>query len=198
MRRVTAFFIFFISFSLVYVSVAYYLLSPKAFQPFMAFGVYSEGGTLSTYTGGFRLPIAENQTMRWSLEVANRMGAVQFVRLLYRLGNSTTGAPSNSYPAPDMVPIVGKLEAFIASGDTKRFEFTWAVVRKIQSGGTVYLDMVVNGTTMSPPIGEGSGKNFRFMFELWTFDVDTNSFQYGWPQESSRVGSWLQVWFDVA
>lgn len=198
MRRVAAFFIFFVSFSLVYISIAYYLVSPKAFQPFMAFGVFSESGSLSTYTGGFPLPVPENQTMTWSLEVVNKMGAVQFVRLQYRVGNSTTGTPNNTFPAPDSAPTVGKLEAFIAGGDTRRFEFTWAVLKKVQSGGTVYLDMVVNGTTISPPIGAVSGDNFRFMFELWTFDVDTNSFQYGWQQESSRVGSWLQVWFDAA
>jgi hypothetical protein len=162
----------------------------------MAFGVFSESGSLSAYTGGFRLPITENQTMTWSLEVVNKMGTVQFVRLQYKIGNSTTETPNSTSPA-DNAPIVGKLEAFIASGDPRRFEFTWAVLRKVQSGGTVYLDMAVNGTTISPPVGAVSGKSFRFMFELWTFDLDTDSFQYGWQQESSRVGSWLQVWFDV-
>jgi len=198
MKRITAFFVFFVSFSVVYVSVAYYLLSPRPLQHFMAFAVYSEGGTLSAYTGGFPLPVAEGQTVKWALEVVNEMGAVQFVRLLYRVGNSTTVAPSSSSPSPNNVPVVGNVTAFIGKEKTSRFELTWTILRKTQLGGSVYLDLVVNGVPTPYPMVAVSGGSFRFLFELWTFDLDTNSFQYGWSQESSRVGSWLQVWFSVA
>ena len=185
------------SFSIVYSSVAFYLGSPKAFQPFIAFGIYSESGTLSSYTGGFSLPVMGNQTITWNLEVMNRMGAVQLVQLLYRLGNSTTGSPTNISPAPENAPVFGKLETFVAKGETRRFPFDWTITRTTQSGGVVFLEMTVNGVMVTPPIGAVSGNNFRFMFELWTFDLDSNSFQYGWKDQSSVNGSWLQVWFDV-
>jgi hypothetical protein len=62
----------------------------------------------------------------------------------------------------------------------------------------VFINMTINGQQVSPPVGAVLGQRFRFFFELWTYDVASNSFQYGYKGQNSRVGLPLQVWFNAA
>ena len=163
----------------------------------MEFGVFNESEALLGYIGQFNLTVSANQTLRWNLEVTNRMGLIQLAQVIYRLGNGSTATPNPRTPSPATVPEIGSTERFIDAGDTARIEFQWNIISKNQTGGMVFLRLVINGEEFSSPVGAVSGRGFRFIFELWTFDLAAKSFQYGWKDESSRRGAWLQVWFDA-
>jgi len=42
-----------------------------------------------------------------------------------------------------------------------------------------------------------NGRNFRLIFELWTWQADTNAFEFGWTTNSENRVAWLQVWFNT-
>lgn len=193
--RVAAFLVLLVSFTVIYSSVAFYLFSPTPAQSFMGFGVLSNQGTLSQYVPGSGLGVTTNQTLSWHLQVLNRMGTVQFVRLVFRLGNLTTTSPTDSGPA-DSLPQVGSAERFIANQDTASLNFTWKVVNATQAA-LIFLKLQVNsGSPGWIPLGSATGRDFRVIFELWTYDPSSNSFQYGWKDGNTWRGTFLQVWFD--
>ncbi len=194
-RKIIVFLVFFAAFSLVYSSIGFYALSPRPSQPFMGFGVFSENGLLSGYVNGTN-PVMVNRTFNWHLDVTNRMGVIQYVGIVYRIGNGSTASPTTSQPAS--VPQFGIADMFIANGETGMISFAWSIISKNETGGSVFPNLMINGQRFTSPIGALSGRDFRLIFELWTFDVPSSSFQYGWKGPNSRVGSWLQVWFNVA
>jgi len=185
------------SFSLVYSSVAYYSLSRPPSQEFIAWGIFSPSGSLSNYFSGAGANVSVGQTLDWHFAITNQMGSIQYVQIVYRLANGTSPNPNATVPA-NIVPQLGNSSVFIPNGRTAFVNFTWSVTSKSSQGGMIFINMRINGQQVSPPVGAVGGQRFRFFFELWTFDIASNSFQYGYKGQSSRVGVPLQVWFNSA
>lgn len=184
----------FASFSLVYSSVAYYALSRPPAQQFMAWGIFSPSGTLSNYFSGSEAKVTVGKVLNWHLAITNQMGSIQYVQVVYRLGNGTSAHPNATVPASSL-PQLGNSSIFIPNTQTALLNFTWSIDSDQTRGGTVFLNMTINGRQVSPSVGAVGGQKFRFFFELWTYDVASNSFQYGYKGQNSWVGVPLQVWF---
>ena len=184
----------FASFSLVYSSVAYYSLSRPPTQEFMAWGVFSPSGTLSNYFSGAGANVTMGETLNWHFAVSNQMGSIQYAQVVYRLGNSASANPNATVPGT--VPQLGNSSIFIPNAQTAIVNFTWVITSRNTVGGMVFITMTINGQQVSPSVGAVAGQRFRFFFELWTYDLASNSFQYGYKGQNSRVGVPLQVWFN--
>jgi hypothetical protein len=196
-RRIITFVVLLASFSLIYSSIAYYALSKPPAQPFVAWGVYSPSETLSNYFSGVGINVTAHKVLSWHFEVTNKMGSIQYVGIVYRLGNSTSGSPNATSPA-SAISQIGNTSRFIPNEQTASINFTWSINSESQSGGLVRLNLTINGQQVSPSIVAVKGLKFRFFFELWTYDLATNSFLYGYEGSGSRVGDWLQIWFNAA
>jgi hypothetical protein len=195
-RSITVFVVLLVSFSLVYSSVAYYVMSKAPSQPFIAMGVYSQYDTLSNYFSGVGLNVTTHKALNWHFEVTNQMGSIQYVGIVYRLGNSISGNPNATAPA-SIIPQIGNSSRFIPNGQTASINFTWSINSEKKAGGLVSLNMTINGQQVTSPVSAVNGLKFRFFFELWTYDLTANSFLYGYQGPSSRVGNWLQIWFNA-
>ena len=193
-RRVIVFLVLFLSFVAIYGSVAIYLISPKPAQSFMGFGILSQNGSLAGYLAGSNPTITPNETFSWHFEVTNKLGTVQLLRIVYRIENLTLAGPNETSPAT--IPAAGASDRFVAEGDTS-INFTWTLLHVSRTNRLTSIVLSINGQKASPAVGAVSGRDFRFVFELWTFDSGSNSFQYGWQGPSSRIGAWLQIWFSV-
>lgn len=196
-RRIIIFAVLFASFSLIYSSIAYYALSKPPAQPFIGWGVYSPSQTLSNYFSGVGTNVTTHKVLNWHFEVRNEMGSIQYIGIVYRLGNSTSKSPNATAPAI-AVPSIGNMSKFIPNGQSASINFTWSITSENQAGGLVVLNLTINGQQVSPPVGAVKGLKFRFFFELWTYDLTTDSFLYGYEGSGSRVGDWLQIWFNAA
>jgi hypothetical protein len=170
-------------------------MSAKPSQSFIGFGLYSQRG-LQGYIPNSNLTVSTGQALNWTFAVTNRMNKVEFMMIIARIGNSTSPSPNATTPSTSL-PELGRTEQFINDGATSRINLTWTIVSTNQAAGLVYLNISTNGQSSlsSAPIGARPGAYFRLIFELWTFDPVSGSFQYGYPAQTSQAGSWLQVWF---
>lgn len=197
-RRFALFLILFVSLTAIFSSVTFYATSAKPSQSFIGFGVSSQRG-LQGYIpiGNLTVPIGES--LNWSFALTNRMNRPEFVMIIARIGNSSTPTPNATAPSTTL-PELGRMERFINDGATSRLNFTWTIESSIQKSGWVYLNVSTNGqsSVSSSPVVTKPGGFFRLIFELWTFDPVSGSFQYGYPAQASQVGIWLQVWFKAS
>ena len=197
-RRFALFLIMFISLTAIFSSVTFYAMSAKPSQSFIGFGVYSQRG-VQGYIPNSNLTVSTGQALNWTFAVTNRMNRAEFVLIIARIGNSSTPTPNATTPSTTL-PELGRMERFINDGATSRINFTWTIVSTNQNSGLVYLNVSANGQSSfsSAPVGAKPDGFFRLIFELWTFDPVSGSFQYGYPAQTSQVGSWLQVWFKTS
>jgi hypothetical protein len=173
-------------------------MSAKPSQAFIGLGLYSQRG-LQGYIPNTNLTIATGHTLNWTFAVTNRMNKAEFVLIITRIGNYSTPSPNATTPSPPFQNF-GTTERFINDGETSRINFTWTIESSYQIARLTYLNVSTNGQSAvsSAPVGTTSGRNFRLIFELWTFDPVSGSFQYGYPGQTSQVGVWLQVWFNAS
>ena len=195
-KRLIVFILLFASFGLVYSSIAYYLQSRLPSEEFISWGVFSPTGNLSGYFSGPGANVTVGEILSWHFAITNNMGSIQFVRMVYRLANSTYLSPNSTVPA-DGVPEIGNSSIFVAKSQTGVLNFTWGIVSKTVSSGLVFLRMMINGRQVSSQVGADAGQRFRFFFELWTYDTQSHEFLYGYKGQTSRVGEPLQIWFNV-
>jgi|SRR5207237_5611949 len=199
--RLTPFLVLFISLTAIFSSVTFYAMSSKPSQSFIGFGIYSQNG-LQGYLPNSNLTVSVRQTVNWTFAVTNRMNMAEFVMIHTIIGNSSTTPPNATTPStpPNATALLGATEQFINDGETSRINFTWTIESSYQIAQLTYLNVSIDGQSAvsSAPVGTTSGRNFRLIFELWTFDPVSGSFQYGYPGQTSQVGVWLQVWFNAS
>lgn len=199
LHRLPVFLVLLVSLSAIYSSAAYYADSKAPAQPFMELGLYANRG-LQGYIPNANFTITPPQTTNWTIAVGNMMNAAQFAMVVVRLGNFTTQSPNTTTPAA-LVPELIAMQLFLGTGETSKLDFSWTVQNVSQTAnGVVFLNLLINGqqTGGQLQIGANGGRNFRLIFELWTFDPSTESFQYGFPGTAGTTGEWLQVWFNTS
>ncbi len=177
------FLLLFLFFFSAYAAVAFYATTPKPTQSFIGIGVYSQEGVLSGYLGS-NSTVFVNQPVNWYLNITNQMGSIQFLQLVFRLGNTDPNSPNATDPAP--LPALANSTLFAANGRITIAYFEWRVLMTNQTDGLEYLTLNINGQKVTSNIGTPPGSQFRLFFELWTFDESSGSFRYY---------TWLQVWF---
>ena len=197
-NRLTLFLVIFISLTAIFSSVTFYAMSAKPSQTFIGLGLYSQRG-LQGYIPNSNLTIVTGQSLNWTFAVTNRMNKAEFVMIITRIGSNSTLSPNATTPTTTL-PQLGATEQFINDGETSRISFNWTIESSYQVAGLTYLNISIAGQSpiSSAPVGTPSGRNFRLIFELWTFDPVSGSFQYGYPGQTSQVGVWLQVWFNAS
>ncbi len=187
-RKLTVFLLLFLFFFSTYAAIAFYATTPKPTQPFIGFGVYSQQRALSGYQGlSSKPPISVNQTVNWYLNITNQMGSIQFLQLIFRLGNTDLSSPNDTNPAPQ--PALANSTLFAPNGRTTIVNFDWKVIMVNPCNGFDCLTLSINGQKVTSNIGTPPGSQSRLFIELWTFDESSGSFRYY---------SWLQVWFRVS
>src|SRR5260370_26292385 len=196
-RRLAVLLLLFASFSLVYSSILYYSLSRPLAQEFIAWGVFSPSGTLSNYFSGAGANVTRGETLNWHFAVTNQMGSIQYVQIVYRLGNSASASPNATLPGSTVLQL-GNSSIFIPNAQTAIVNFTWVITSRNIVGGVVFITMTINGKQVAPSVGAVARHRFRFFFELWTYDVASSSFQYGYLGPNSRAGVALQGWVNSA
>lgn len=189
-----------ISLTAVYSSVTFYALSVHPAQAFIGLEMSSPTG-LSGYTDNST--VAVGQTLNWTLLVSNRMGSAQFVLIIARLENETLPSPSTSSPAASSPEIV-TVQRIVGDGEVANVSFTWTLDSLNQtSSGLFYPNLTVIGQSIQSSVGAVGGENFRWIFELWTYDLTCGTalsngcFHYGYGTQTSPEGEWLQVWFNA-
>jgi hypothetical protein len=54
-----------------------------------------------------------------------------------------------------------------------------------------------NETYQVPGLTALDGHNFRLILELWTWETQSGTLQFGWLSGDERRVAWLQVWFNM-
>jgi hypothetical protein len=127
------------------------------------------------------------------------MGTVQLVALRLKLCNQTISPPSDLNATPSPAPLVAEFWRFIQNNETWEMPFFWQIVNGDRVGSsTRVLALQINNETY-PVLGTTAvnGYNFRLIIELWTWEVQSATLQFGWSASGERRVAWVQVWFNM-
>jgi len=187
----------FFSALIIFSTIAYLWITPRPREQFFQFYVLGERRMISDYYPEGKGDIPPNTQVRWYLGVTNFMGSVQYVLIRVKLGNALTNPPNETTFAPADAPVVCEFRRVLLNNETWEFPFFWEISDRMEEGGVVYIALNVNNESLGfQELGAKGGRNFRFIFELWTYSREEGDFIFGWYSGEERKISWLQIWFN--
>jgi len=139
------------------------------------------------------------EVVPWFIGVANQMGNVQLAVIRVKLGNQTISPPNQSEAVPSPAPTITEFERFIQNNETWEIPFIWQISNATTiNGSTEIVELRIgNQTFQENGLLAQNGYNYRFIIELWTWNEDSASLQFGWLSGTEHRVAWLQIWFNA-
>jgi uncharacterized membrane protein len=135
----------------------------------------------------------------WYVGVSNSMGSVQLIAIVVKAGNQTTKWPNDQQAIESPAPVLVEFARFLQDNETWEKPFIWSIENGTSSNGYAHILSVRINNVTYPISGwtASNGYNFRLIFELWTWQIQSNSFIFGWVSNEQRRVAWLQIWFNA-
>ena len=168
-----------------------------------SFQIYLLGATRkSDYYHADESSVLLRKKAKWHLGISNTMGSLQYVVVRIKFANCTIKAPDDDNGTPSPAPILVEFSRVLLSNETWETFFIWVIKEININADAISPTLIeVNGVEIrDSPVSRVStvgGRNFRIIFELWTFDHETNSLIFGWRDEGERKTAWLQMWLNL-
>ena len=181
-------------------TIAYVTTTPRPREQFFQLYVLGADHMASNYYPNNNTNIYLEEKIAWYLGVTNSIGTVQLLSIRVKVGNQTINPPNETTASPSPAPPVTDFAKFILDNDTWEIPFVWSILNITQSGAARrILTLQINNETYNISSWSATnGLNFRLIFELWTWQTDSNAFEYGWRTAGEHRAAWLQLWFNLA
>lgn len=179
--------------------VAYRILSPPLSEQFYAMWILGSNGLAEHYYPGDNPNIALGEAVNWTLGVYNHMGSLQYVVVRVKLLNSTLTSPDDSTGRASPVQPLFEFTRVLTDNETWSLPFAWKILDVTLKGGTASItNLSVNQIPFnSENITAVSGFNFRFVFELWSYDKNMNDLVFSRQAGGTQHSVWTQIWFNT-
>jgi len=189
----------FLTLLVIFEMVAYVATTPRPKEQFFQLYVLGANRLLSDYYLNDDPNIRVGDLVRWHVGVTDFMGSVQLVVIRIKLGNQTIMPPDDLEAQPSPAPLITEFRRFIQDNETWEMPFFWQIVNADMLGGsTRIVEMQINNETYQvPEVTAVDGHNFRLILELWTWETQSGTLQFGWLSGGERRVAWVQVWFNM-
>jgi len=192
-------FVVFIVLLLIFETAAYIATTPRPTEQFFQLYVLGANHLTTDYYPNGNPNIRLRDSVRWYLGAANSMGNVQLIAIRVKLGNQSINPPNTQQSLPSPAPVICEFTRFLANNETWEIPVVWQITNASTVGGsTRILQMHINNSTYTlQDVSARNGYNFRVIIELYSWDDQAGSFQFGWFAGTEHRTAWLQVWFNV-
>ena len=179
-------------------------MSYKAFNPapserFFSMWVLGPKGMVANYFPEDNPDLQVGEEVNWTLGVHNHMGSTQYVVIRAKLLNSTLEAADelNSRPSP-VTPLIESTRV-VLDNETWYVPFSWRILNVTPTDGALIVSgLLINEITFSGEVAEAvGGINYRFVFELWFYNYETDNLAFSWRSDGIQRTAWTQLWFNV-
>jgi hypothetical protein len=127
--------------------------------------------------------------------VGNHMGCSEYYLVYVKFRNQTQPPPDASSSKPSPLPPLYEFQFFVADGKTWESLLVFKILDASVQGNSMFVGNVsINGVafpvnSFSNWDSEHNGFYYQLFFELWLYNMTTQSFQYN----NRFVGIWLNV-----
>ena len=181
-------------------SLAYVYLNPPQQEQFFATWVLDSQGMAEHYFPSDNPNVRLGEEVNWTLAVYNHMGSLQYVVIRVKLLNSTLASPNDTLGEPSPAPVILEFAQVLVSNQTWSIPFDWEVSNyTVRGANFVIASLLVNQSPLHGQFANAIfGRGFRFVFELWFYDTQTNNLVFSWYTNGRPIDVWTQLWFNVA
>jgi len=180
-------------------TLVYVASTPRPTEQFLQLYVLGPSQLIADYYPDNNSNIHLGEQISWYLGVTNDMGSVQLISILAKISNQTIEPPNDTLAISSPAPAIIEFPRFIQDNQTWLTPFDWSITNATAGdGSTRIVTLQINNETYQiSDWSASSGYEFRFIFELWTWQANSNEFEFGWNANGEPQAAWLQIWFNM-
>jgi hypothetical protein len=177
----------------------YVAITPRPQEQFFQFYILGKNRLAADYYPLNDTNLHVGSNMSWYVGVTNSMGSVQLVEIRLRLGNGTTSTPNDTTGTPSSAFELLAFDRALMDNETWELPIAWNIANATKTANsTRIIIMQINNQLYEPSDWSAfKGYNFRLILELWVWQPNTNTFEFGWSNSGQRRTAWLQIWFNM-
>jgi hypothetical protein len=177
----------------------YVALTPRPQEEFFQLYVLGRNRLAGDYYPLNNPNLRVGSNMSWYVGVTNFMGTVQLVEIRLRLGNETATTPNDTTGTPSSAFELLAYDRALMDNETWELPFAWSIANATKTADSTRIAIVQinNQLYQLSDWSAVNGYNFRLILELWVWQTNTNTFEYGWSNGVERRTAWLQIWFNM-
>jgi hypothetical protein len=190
--------VFLVLFALL-LGITYVLYNPQPMARQLSLSILSANLTTDDYFSNDNSTIDVGNPSRWYAFVHNGVGSPEYVALRIKLLNSSQAIPNDISVGPNPGSTVYEIKQMIENNSTLVVPLEWSITDVARPGSNTIIERLnINDNDIENlHVASPSGKNFRFILELWKYDPNTEDFTYVWSDGQNKRGVWSQIWFNL-
>ena len=177
---------------------AYAVLSPPPQERFFSMWILGSEGLAERYYPNDDPNLGIGEKINWTLSAYNHMGSLQYVVIRVKLLNSTVASPDDLSGTPSPASPLFEFTRVLEDNETWSMPFNWTIESLSQEGSRLQITglSVDQFHLEGELVAASSGYNYRFVFELWFYDLTSNDLTFSGRANTMRP-VWTQVWFNA-
>jgi len=188
--------LYFVLFLLLYSGI--YLISflKKPKEQFIELYLTNQNDT-ATFSNFRNIPL--NKKMEWKIGIKNNMEDNIYIKALVKHTNYVDYKHLIIDNIPPNWSILYEKRILLLTNESLELAFNWSVITVLHVNNSVELvfninnkDIHASSTYAEPMI------NNLIRIEIWTYDVEKETFIFGWNNNNHIEQAWLQYWFDLS
>lgn len=190
---------FVIAVTLITSGSALYTLNPPPSEQFFALWVLGSHAKTEDYYPDNNPNLKVAEEVNWTIGVYNHMGSLEYVVVRVKLLNSTQPSPNQLVGSPSPASPLFEFTRVLLDNETLTIPFEWKITNvTLERQSVLITGLSLNQLQLGGELVKAlSGRNYRFVFELWVLDARANDLSFSWSGMGGRHSAWVQIWFNV-
>jgi hypothetical protein len=183
----------------IMLTLAYASLGNTPQEQFITLSTSGSDMTTRTIYPSSNSFVGEGDALDWNVQLYNHMGQTEFVAVRVKVLNATQFGPDEVRHLPSPVNHIYEERMVLGNNATMTLplHITMADIERA-SGDSAIRSLVINGQTIDKlDISNDNSNGFRFIIELWRYDVKFENFVYSWPSGTESESTWNQIRIQV-
>ncbi len=183
----------------IMLTVAYASLGNSPQERFITLSTTGSDLTSRTIYPASSSFVSEGETLDWMLQVSNHMGETEFVALRVKLLNETQFGPDNERHLPSPASHIYEQRLVLSNNSTLTSPLSITLKDiELGDGDSSIRSLVINGIEIDGlDVSNEDSSSFRFVIELWRYDVKFENFVYTWASGPESESAWNQIRIQV-
>ena len=140
--------------------------------------------------------IGQGETLNWNVHTFNHMGETQYIAIRVKLLNATQLSPDEVRHVPSPADHIYEERLVLADNESvvTPLAITLKDVQVFRDSSAQMRALTINGKDIDGlDVSNFNSNGFRFIIELWRYDVVQEDFVYSWSSGLESESAWNQI-----
>jgi hypothetical protein len=164
---------------------------------YFSLSILGKNGVAENYFSFNDNQVGTDEKMDWIVNVDNKMGSLQYVKLIFKLINSSE-LNDNILCISNPKDKIYEISKLIESNENLEEKIQWYISEVERDEKYVVIKkMVFNDNEFETNLMSLEGQDFIFLVELWVYDPQKSEFIFGWNKNDQQECLSNKIWFNI-